>query len=208
MLCFDAGRFDVPIPPLQPRKQSDHVASMLYIADFLTQFTQVLAIKPITFRELSACLHPNTLPNALLDPPAVAATHGTAVAAVKGTHGPPAKAVAANGIAGAGPTSNGPRAVANGLGSNSDASTGSIPAGHEGLFELYRGLLQFLLQVNECPVLSVTAPCSGICLLTHHCICASTPANTRLLDDSKAPLYGHRCRCTDTVAEVSVILEQ
>ena len=151
MLCFGAGRFDVPIPPLQPRKQSDHVASMLYIADFLTQFTQVLAIKPITFQQLSACLHPNTLPNALLDPPAVAATHGTAVAAVKGTHGPPAKAVAANGIAGAGPTSNGPRAVANGLGSNSDASTGSIPAGNEGLFELYRGLLQFLLQVNELP---------------------------------------------------------
>ncbi len=130
----------MPIPPLQPAKQSDHVASMLYIADFLTQFTKVLAIKPITFQELSACLHPHTPANALLDPAATAGNRAAAVA-VNGA--------VANGV------------LANGVRDSGDDSEGITAAGSEALFELYRGLLQFLLQVSFV--------CCGVdCLLRDH----------------------------------------
>ena len=143
---YIAGRFDVPVPPLQPPKQSAHVASMLYIADFLTQFTKVLAIKPISFQELSACLHPNTPSNDLLDPPAPTASRDPAAAPGRPTAaGSVATAPVANGVAG--PMSNGTIAkgpARNGAGKGVDGMT---PAGSEALFELYRGLLQFLLQV-------------------------------------------------------------
>ncbi|DBA92727.1 TPA: hypothetical protein ACH3X1_002933 [Trebouxia sp. C0004] len=147
-----SSRFDVPIPPMQPAKQSDHVASMLYIADFLTQFTKVLAIQPITFQQLSACLHPYTPANALLEPSTTAVVpRGVArPAAVGGVARGAATAASANGVTA--PVSNG--AILNGLmpnhaGKGADAITA---AGGEALFELYRGLLQFLLQGSPSPI--------------------------------------------------------
>ncbi|DBB13479.1 TPA: hypothetical protein ACH3X3_000533 [Trebouxia sp. C0006] len=147
-----SSRFDVPIPPMQPAKQSDHVASMLYIADFLTQFTKVLAIQPITFQELSACLHPNTPANALLEPSttAVAPRGAARPAAVGSVARGPATAAASNGVTAPvsnGAMSNGP--MPNGAAKGADAITA---AGGEALFELYRGLLQFLLQGSPSPI--------------------------------------------------------
>jgi len=164
-----AGRFDVPIPPMQPAKQSDHVASMLYIADFLTQFTKVLAIQPITFQELSACLHPNTPANALLEPSTTAvAPRGAARPAAVGGVARGAATAAANGVAAPvsnGAMSNGP--VPNGAAKGADAITA---AGGEALFELYRGLLQFLLQVTRHAANTLKAVrCHGR-LHVQHCI--------------------------------------
>ncbi len=166
-----AGRFDVPIPPMQPAKQSDHVASMLYIADFLTQFTKVLAIQPITFQELSACLHPNTPTNALLEPSATAVAPRGAVrpAAVGSVARGAATAAAANGVTAPvsnGTIPNGP--VPNGAAKGADAITA---AGGEALFGLYRGLLQFLLQVMHCTATLKAVRCHGkMHVLTPHCI--------------------------------------
>ena len=166
-----AGRFDVPIPPMQPAKQSDHVASMLYIADFLTQFTKVLAIQPITFQELSACLHPNTPTNALLKPSATAVAPRGAVrpAAVGSVARGAATAAAANGVTAPvsnGTIPNGP--VPNGAAKGADAITA---AGGEALFGLYRGLLQFLLQVMHCTATLKAVRCHGkMHVLTPHCI--------------------------------------
>ena len=154
----DAGRFDVPIPPMHPPKQSDHVASILYIADFLTQFTKVLAIKAITFQELCACLHPHTPPNALLDSVSRSSAATTARAAGSTAVGAASKGqVATVGLNGITVTlSNGTVQQKSALGSsvsNCDAAASGrhderVAAGHEALFELYRGLLQFLLQVT------------------------------------------------------------
>lgn len=136
----------MPVPPLQPPKQSAHVASMLYIADFLTQFTKVLAIKPISFQELSACLHPNTPSITLLDPPATIASRDPDGAAGRPTAvGSAATAPVANGVAG--PMSNGTVATGSAQNGPGKGVDGMTPAGSEALFELYRGLLQFLLQV-------------------------------------------------------------
>ena len=158
VVCLNAGRFDVPIPPMHPPKQSDHVASILYIADFLTQFTKVLAIKPITFQELCACLHPHTPPNALFDfvsrLSAAATARTAASSAVAGAGRGQAAAVGLNGSAAG--LSNGAVRQKGALGgsvSNGDAAElgghdERAAAGHEALFELYRGLLQFLLQVT------------------------------------------------------------
>ena len=169
-----AGRFDVPIPPLHPVKQSDHVASILYIADFLTQFSKVLAIKPVTFPELCACLHPGASLNALLasNPTTTAAGRSSAAAAAKHAMGGPgrgqatavagasgrsqATAVAIN-ASGAG-LSNGvvQQGGAVGNGTATHGGGGAVSGGCDekvaeangALFELYRGLLQFLLQVS------------------------------------------------------------
>lgn len=166
-----AGRFDVPVPPLQPPKQSAHVASMLYIADFLTQFTKVLAIKPISFLELSACLHPNTPSNTLLDPPATTASRDPAGAAGRPTAvGSDATAPVANGVAGLmsnGTIAKGP--AQNGAGKGADGMTA---AGSEALFELYRGLLQFLLQVLP--------PISTLHITSDCCPCMSKSADVQI----------------------------
>ena len=156
---FPAGRFDVPIPHMHPPKQSDHVASILYIADFLTQFTKVLAIKPVTFQELCACLHPSTPPNALLDytpagrPSAAAAARAGGATAVGAAGRGHTTAVGVNGSAAGLSNGAGQRSVAlGGAVSNGDGAAAGrhderVAAGNEALFELYRGLLQFLLQV-------------------------------------------------------------
>ena len=168
-----AGRFDVPIPPLHPPKQSDHVASILYIADFLTQFSKVLAIKPVAFQELCACLHPGASPNALLasNPPFMAAGRSSAAAAAKHPMGGPGRGQA-TAVAGAGKShatavgvnaggaglSNGVlqqgQPVGNGTAPNGGGGAASGGCGEKeaeanvALFDLYRGLLQFLLQVS------------------------------------------------------------
>lgn len=167
----------MPIPPLHPHRQSDHVASILYIADFLTQFCKVLATKPITFQQLCACLHPGTSPNALLasNPlPTTAGGRSAAAAAKLAGSAAAAKlacsaavgsagrnqATAVGGRPGIAGLSNGAVAqhgggVSNGgctngggaaaLGTPDDAKTAD---GNAALFDVYRGLLQFLLQVN------------------------------------------------------------
>ena len=156
---------------MQPAKQSDHVASMLYIADFLTQFTKVLAIQPITFQELSACLHPNIPANALLEPSttAVAPRGAARSAAVGSVARGPATTAAANGVTASvsnGAISNGP--VPNGAAKGADAITA---AGGEALFELYRGLLQFLLQVMQHAATLKAVECHGqLHTLTKRCI--------------------------------------
>ena len=162
-----AGRFDVPIPPLHPPKQSDHVASILYIADFLTQFSKVLSIKPVTFQELCACLHPGASPNALLasNPTTTTAGRSFAAAAAKHAVGGPGRgqATAVGGASrsqvtavdvhasGAG-LSNGVIQQGQAVGTNGAVSGGCGEKAVEvnsALFELYRGLLQFLLQVSH-----------------------------------------------------------
>lgn len=165
---FGAGRFDVPIPPLHPHRQSDHVASILYIADFLTQFCKVLATKPITFQQLCTCLHPGTSPDALLASNPLPTTAGgrsaTAAAKLAGSAAvggaSRSQAAAVGGRSGTAGLSNGAvaqhgRGVSNGgctngggaaaLGIPDDAKAAD---GNGALFDVYRGLLQFLLQVN------------------------------------------------------------
>ena len=175
-LCASvAGRFDVPIPPLHPVKQSDHVASILYIADFLTQFSKVLAIKPVTFQDLCACLHPGTSPNALLasTPATTAARRSSAAAAAKHAVGGPGRgpgtavdsagrsqatavgvnasgAGLSNGVVQQGGAVGNGTATKDGGGSAASGGCGEKEAEANGaLFELYRGLLQFLLQVSH-----------------------------------------------------------
>lgn len=153
----------MPIPPLHPHRQSDHVASILYIADFLTQFSKVLATKPITFQELCTCLHPGASPNTLLAshpagprsgaPTAKAAgsaavggagrSQTTAVGGHGSTAGLSNGAVAQHGrgVGGSGCPNGSAAAV---LRTCSDAKAAD---GNGALFDVYRGLLQFLLQV-------------------------------------------------------------
>lgn len=143
----------MPIPPLHPPKQSDHVASILYIADFLTQFSKVLAIKPVTFQDLCASLHPGTSPNALLASNTATAAGGRLAAAAA------AKLAGSAAVGGAGrsqATALGVNAsttgLSNGVSQQSGAVCGSgggklVADGSGALFDLYRGLLQFLLQV-------------------------------------------------------------
>ena len=166
----------MPIPPLQSVKQSDHVASMLYVADFLNQFTKVLAIKPTTFEELASYLHPTIPPDTLLEPAALRATAGaasgstggarsTAVGASGKVH---AATVVPNGTAVAVPNGavpgSGPSSSSNGTAANG-ADEGAS-AGNEGLFELYRGLLQFLLQVRVLVFSMLGETVDDVC---HHC---------------------------------------
>lgn len=139
------------------------MASILYIADFLTQFSKVLSIKPVTFQELCACLHPGASPNALLASNPTTATAGRSFAAAAAKHavaGPGRGQATAVGVhaSGAG-LSNGViqqgRALGNGT-TTTNGGGGAVSGGcgekaaevNGALFELYRGLLQFLLQVS------------------------------------------------------------
>lgn len=159
------------------------MASILYIADFLTQFNKVLAIKPVTFQELCGCLHPGASLDALLafNSTATAAGRSSAAAAAKHAVGGLGRGQA-TAVGGAGRSlatavginasgaglSNGVvqqgGAVGNGTATNGSGGAASGGCGGKAaeangaLFELYRGLLQFLLQVSLSMIITPTSP--------------------------------------------------
>ena len=176
---------DIPLPPLHPRDQSDHVATMLYIVDFLSQFSKVLAMKPISFQDFCQSLHstaaasapPNPAPSAASDvhpsdarntQPRDAAGAQTSAPGLPDLAAPSAVVNGTSGLTAA------VLGVANGVATNGLlASAGADLQADDGdstvLFDVYRGLLQFLLQVCEMTALLSVCDCMldirvGLCL--------------------------------------------
>ena len=128
----------MPLPPLQPADQSDHVATMLYIVDFLSQFSKVVAMQSITFQDFFQSLHATAAASGGgLSPGTALLALATPSAAVNGSVG----ATESVSCTVSGDFANG--VAAEGGGDGQSPSSDSTP-----LFHVYRGLLQFLLQVS------------------------------------------------------------
>ena len=161
---------DVPLPPLHPHDESDHVATMLYIVDFLSQFSKVLAMKPISFQDFCQSLNSTAAASA---PPSAAATAMPGVAS-SAEPGAPLNASGLAALAAPSAVVNGavghaesePNAVSsvNGLLATAGA-TDQADGDSTVLFDAYRGLLQFLLQVCK------LCMCACSCLVTRMLLC-------------------------------------
>ena len=159
---------DIPLPPLHPRDQSDHVATMLYIVDFLSQFSKVLAMKHISFQDFCQSLYstaaastppdaapisaPSTHPNAA--PNAQTGDAASVQASAAGCSDLAAPSAVVNGTA---DLTDAPSGIANGVATNGLLAGAAADLQAEDgdstvLFDVYRGLLQFLLQVRSCDI--------------------------------------------------------
>lgn len=162
---------DVPLPPLHPRDESDHVATMLYIVDFLSQFSKVLAMKPISFQDFCQSLNSTAAASA---PPNAAAIAMPGAA----PNAEPSAPLNASGLAAladpsavvngaVGHAESEPNAVssANGLLATAGATDQADGGDSTVLFDAYRGLLQFLLQVCK------LCMCACSCSVTRMLLC-------------------------------------
>lgn len=138
---------DVPLPPVHSLEQSNHVATMLYIVDFLAQFSKVLAMKPVSFQDFCHSLYSTAAIGQPTD-----ATAKAAATAEQRLHGSDLVALAAPDAIVNGHAERAPGTLSNVLGNGLLASIDAAAQDADGdstvLFDVYRGLLQFLLQVN------------------------------------------------------------
>lgn len=128
---------------------------MLYIVDFLTQFSKVLAMKPISFKDFCQSLYSTA---ATIAPPDGAATANPTAHAHAQLPGSTLAALAAPSAVVNGYSNSAPGSVNEVLSNGLLASIGAedqVTGGDSTvLFDVYRGLLQFLLQVCILSLLS------------------------------------------------------